>query len=138
MNLDELLAEQRRSGIVLKDAFPKAYFDTSVPSGLICAWKNAVEARARLREELQWAFDLQAEREDIQNDPMKWLGKRITKRSGKPFKGGETVVKAIGIIAHPELPGDFAFEYEYDAGRHVAKSYCRLSTCQLQPGELLK
>ncbi|CAL9989297.1 hypothetical protein VPHD479_0308 [Vibrio phage D479] len=131
MNLKQLMEEQRNSGIITKGKFPKCHFSSDVPGSLICAWKNHVEAESRLLEEVQWAFEELDKRETALSDPLQWLGKRIQKKSDKPFKGGCHIVKAIGIIPHPQLPGELAFEYEYDAGRHIEKSYCRIS--QVKP-----
>ncbi|AGN30302.2 hypothetical protein VPFG_00303 [Vibrio phage nt-1] len=46
------------------------------------------------------------------NDPLHAIGKRVVKKSRKPFKGGEDVVRVTGITKHPEID-EYAFTYNY-------------------------
>ncbi|ALP47506.1 hypothetical protein phiST2_0123 [Vibrio phage phi-ST2] len=57
------------------------------------------------------------------NDPLHAIGKYVAKKSGKPFKGGEDIVKVTGITKHPYTEG-YAFTYNYseDNGQ-LAQSY---------------
>lgn len=61
------------------------------------------------------------------NDPLHAIGKQVVKKSGKPFKGGEELVRVTGITKHPHTEG-YAFTYNYseDNGQ-LAQSYIHTS-----------
>ncbi len=48
-----------------------------------------------------------------------WIGKRVRKNSGKPFKSRKRVATVLGVIEHPELRGKPAFVFQEDDS-HVA------------------
>ncbi|QIW91168.1 hypothetical protein COHAPHLL_00332 [Vibrio phage V09] len=57
------------------------------------------------------------------NDPLHAIGKYVAKKSGKPFKGGEDIVKVTGITRHPHVDG-YAFTYNYsEEDGTLAQSY---------------
>ncbi|QBX06214.1 hypothetical protein vBValMR10Z_299 [Vibrio phage vB_ValM_R10Z] len=61
------------------------------------------------------------------NDPLHAIGKDVVKKSGKPFKGGQDIVRVTGITKHPYTEG-YAFTYNYseDNGQ-LAQSYIHTS-----------
>lgn len=64
----------------------------------------------------------------LRDEALKFRGKKVVKKSGKPFKSGEKVVTVKGVIPHPQLEGKWAFTFEDDA------SYVRTTNCKLAEG----
>lgn len=53
------------------------------------------------------------------------IGKKVVKKSGKPFKSGEKVATIKGVIKHPILRGDIlAFIFAEDDS-YVRTGYCK-------------
>lgn len=59
---------------------------------------------------------------------MLFIGKRVVKKSKNLFKGGKAEVVVTGIIAHPDLKGEYAFTYDYPNDiNFTCQGYCRIS-----------
>lgn len=52
------------------------------------------------------------------------IGKKVTKKSGKPFKSGEKINTIKGITQHPVLKDEMAYTFEED------DSYVEIRRCE--------
>lgn len=62
---------------------------------------------------------------DLPDEWPNWVGKQVSKRSGKPFKSGEKVGTVTGLIEHPTTKQP-AFTLAED-GTHVECRRCQLT-----------
>lgn len=131
MTLTQLLEEHKRDSVLFKpfdDYGRHLKFAKCVPTTPILTWQQASEAKQRLEDELNEALTLLKTRAEALNNPMQFIGKQVVKKSKKPFKGGEVEAVVTGIIAHPDLEGEYAFAYDYPNGiNFTCQGYYRIS-----------
>lgn len=63
---------------------------------------------------------------DNLQDYRAWIGRRVKKKSGLPFKSTLKVNTVEDICEHPHLPGKPAFLFKED------ESFVRCSVCELE------
>lgn len=102
-----------------------------LPSHIRNMWERMDAQQVQMHNMIEsYGKRIRSEMQVIQ-EPLSTIGQEIVKRSGKPFKGGETIVRVTSIVDHPHIDGH-AFSYDYlDEHGNTLSSYISIASAKL-------
>ncbi|CAL9986676.1 hypothetical protein MYOV011v1_p0327 [Vibrio phage 6E35.1a] len=107
----------------------------ALPANIKEMWKHRDELNARIVRTIYNTGITIREGLQVIDDPLAAIGKRVSKKSGKPFKGGDDVITIHGVIKHPNTKG-YAFTYMYvDVHGTAQTSYVHTSMVKIDLSE---